>query len=502
MSILDSFVLGLDIGTTNIKACAVDGSGRFLAISSCRNKVNIGLGGRVEQNGDEMWKSVQIVLKDVLKKIYTFNPINGATTLKSLSLSTQGGTVFFLDKDNKHVRPGITWMDTRPAMGPVPITDEVVGAPTTVGRDCRRITDQKLFAITGRTTSIGCLPFLQLLWMKKNEPETRRRTKKYEFVDSLIYEKFTGRSVIDPSSAVMTMLYDVRKGTWSDTLLKMVGIKRIQLPEILPSGEVAGTIKQSIAKLLGLPEGLKIICGGHDQYCAALGSGVINPGDTLLSCGTAWALITIWNRPIFKFGSNFSPGPHVLKDKWGMLTAISKAGAFFDWTMKILNFKNYQDALSKIEEVPDGCGGLLFLPLDNGKGVFHGLGLHHDRQFLLKSVMEGLGFEVTSRIRILEELGIKPTSITMVGGAAKSEEWARIISNITQLEVKVPPETESACRGAAMLAASNEIGFKGGKIKYQIYTPSKKSIHVYRDALKKYGKIKNIETSYGDKLPT
>ncbi len=197
----------------------------------------------------------------------------------------------------------------------------------------------------------------------------------------------------------------------------------------------------------------------------------------------------------------------MIEKRYGMLTAIAKAGAFFDWATQILDVKDYKEVISLIKNVPDGSDGLFFIPLDSGESIFYGLGLHHNKSFLLKSVMEGLGFEIARRIKILEDLGIKPVSITMVGGAAKNKEWVEIISHITGLKIKIPQETESACRGAGMLAASGDKDFVDWKTKYKIHKPSSRGsipttnalagrhqTRVYAEALKKYKKLtENVE---------
>ncbi len=254
-------VLVIDSGTTNTKAFLFDAAGKPVCRSFCSTKTTYSGPGRVEQNAGEWWSAVVSAVKKLERK-------RGAK-IDAIVTSTQGGTFVPLDKELEPLRSGITWLDDRAAIE--------------AGKLKRRY-GKTFYLKTGHVLR-GWSPLAVIAWLKKNEPEIHRKTDRISFVADYLNYKMTGRFFIDQTAAGMTSFFNVNSGVWDADLLNISGIKSNFLPEITPAGKPGGRLKREAAKLLGLPEGIPVISGGHDQYCASLGAGATNPGDCLLSCG-------------------------------------------------------------------------------------------------------------------------------------------------------------------------------------------------------------------------
>jgi len=457
------YILGIDVGTTRVKACIVDENGNIISSSFSKNNLYSLDENKFEQDAKEIWYSVIKAVKGIPSKI--------KAKVESLSISTQGGTLFPFDKNGNPLRRGISWMDLRA----IYLSKKLL----------KHHSKNFFFSITGRTPDIGCLPLLEIIYLKQNEKNIFRNTAKYLFVDSLLYYKMTGNIYIDPSNAIMTMLYDVKQNKWSEDILSLIGIKKEQLPEILPSGKEIGYLKPSVSKLLGLSYKVKVHIGGHDQYCAALGAGVIRTGDVMLSCGTAWAIVVVVDKPIFNLSSEFTPGPHVIESKYGLLTAISMAGIFIDWIKELLKIKDYKDVNKLIKESSIGSNGIIIIPSVEGKSLFSGISVNHSTSSILRASLEGLCFEVKRKLKFVKKMGVKLNSLTMVGGAAKNPIFSQIISDITGLNVKIPETSETGSLGAAILAGANKIY----KIRKE-FKPFKLNLKIYEEIFKKYINLK------------
>lgn len=440
-----AYVLGIDVGTTRVKVVVVNEQGDVVSSGSADSRVMFGPGERAEQDPEELWASVVWAVRKATKDI--------GDRIRGASLSTQGGTLIVMDGDGTPLLPAITWMDRRAR----PEGEEM----------SRRYGLLHFYERCGWTPEGGSLPLSQVAWVRAHERLLFEGAVQFGFVDSFLIQRMTGRHVTDPSNAAITVLCDVRQRTWDKELLAMVGISEEQLPEIVPSGEVVGRVLSDVAEVFGISRETVVYAGGHDQYCGALGAGVIEPGDTMLSTGTAWVLLTATEEPLFDVSSRFAPAPHVIEGRWGLLASIPTAGVCMEWLIRqTFGTDERQRVFEVINELVQktapGSEGLVFLPhfsgsswptwKQNARGAFVGLTLTHGRGHLFRAVMEGVMFQVRWVLDTMRTAGAEPTALRMVGGGARSPIWPGMVADGTGVPVVVPETTETANFGAALLA--------------------------------------------------
>jgi sugar (pentulose or hexulose) kinase len=282
----------------------------------------------------------------------------------------------------------------------------------------------------------------------------------------------TGAYVCEPSNAAITMLYGLDKQDWAAALLAQAGIARTHLSPIRPSGEIVGRLRPAIAAELGLAPGVVVANGAHDQYCTALGAGVVQPGATLISSGTAWVLFFATEQPLFDDKQVFHPGPHVLAGRWGALSSIPSAGASVEWYLRQMSERlasagaqsagKYQWLNEGAAQAQPGSRDLLFMPHLGGffsaagdipvRGAWIGLTLAHSTNEMSRSLMEGVAYEVRRLVELARMAGAPITTAKMVGGATSSPIWPRILADVLDLPLALPATPDAACRGAAILA--------------------------------------------------
>jgi xylulokinase len=275
-------------------------------------------------------------------------------------------------------------------------------------------------------------------------------------VDSYVVERLTGDAATNPSDAAITMLCNVRERRWDPDLLDLAGVAVGALPRIVRSGTVLGPIRPESAEDLGLAPDAVVVAGGHDQYCAAFGAGCRAAGDTIVSCGTAWVLLTMTTGPRFDYNAQLAPAEAVTPGLWGLLGSCSSVGAAVDWFRRAaarpeLPFEELVAAAAAVEPSPDAP---LFLPPGSeGDGAFLGLGLHHTFGHLCRAVLEGPALSLRALLDRMRAAGCEPTALKAVGGATRSMAWMQILSDAVGLPLEVAGTQDVAAYGAARLAA-------------------------------------------------
>jgi sugar (pentulose or hexulose) kinase len=479
-------LIGVDIGTTGTKAVLMDENGNIISEAYKRYDLYSDKSGYVEQNTEDWWDAVLYTIKSCIKDI------GNKSDIKAIALSTQGGSMVPVDINGNPLSRAVIWMDRRGQKQ----TDDLLS-----GKD-----KNFYYYKTGWRLS-NCLNLVQIKWLKDNKPELFKSAYKFISTVEYINFKFTDKFVIDPSNAGMTQLFNITDKKWDEEILDDLNIGNEKLGEILESGEVIGTLKSEAAKALELPESVKIISGGHDQYCAALGAGTFNNGDILLSTGTAWVLLGIFSKPIFDTKTFFAPGNHVIQGKWGALGTVPTAGVSMEWFKNniglgmdidggIVQTEEYKDIDKKAKSKKPGSEGVMFFPHFTGSGsptwsmkskaAVLGLELNHDRYNIARALMEGVVYDINLMLEAMNKRGEKAARLKVLGGASRSSLWVQITADVTGISVFIPESKNTACIGAAILAgkgsglfSSISEGYDKFKRKEEVIVPDKINHEIY-----------------------
>jgi xylulokinase len=265
---------------------------------------------------------------------------------------------------------------------------------------------------------------------------------------------------------VTSILYDQGGARWHSPYLKAAGISEALLSPLAPSAEVVGRLTRQAASALGLSTDTLVVNGAHDQYCAALGTGVLQPGQMVLSCGTAWVLFVPLAAREAALELGLLVGPHLEPGVWGAMVDLYAFGLTPEWFVAELSGglatdaqagDRYNQFNSGAATSPPGANGVLFIPLGSGQtpfGAMLRLAPHHTHGDVSRALMEGLAFEVRYQCQRLAASGIEVSDIKAVGGAMESPVWPQVIADVLQTPLALMDGQAAAALGAAILAGA------------------------------------------------
>jgi xylulokinase len=447
-------LIGLDIGTTGCRAIVFDEQGRILAQSAREYPVLMPHPHWAEQNAERVWQLAWESLQEVVVPAAVRRDPPAA-----LALSVQGEAVIAVDDQGRAMRPAILGMDTR------------TGAENEWLAE--RFGAQVLFSRTGMPLhTINTLP--KLLWLQRNEPDVWTSARQFLLYEDFMLERLGGRATIGHCLASRTQMYDLTAGDWAGDLLDACQIDVGRLAPLAPAaGGIVGAIRPELLLALGLEGEVLLVSGGHDQACAALGSGVIEAGRAMVSTGTAEVVEVATETPALNDAlrlGNISVYRHVVPGLYLAMTLNHSGGLLLRWFRDVLcrwerewAEETNQDAYDVIlSDVPEGPTGLLVLPhfagsgtpwLDTeSKGAILGLTFATTHGEIAKALLEGLCFELRANLDLLREAGAPMEELHAVGGGARSPLWLQLKADICRVPLRVPHVTDAACLGAALLA--------------------------------------------------
>lgn len=481
---MTEYLIGLDIGTTNIKGSLYDEKGNFIDSSSYGYESYSQKQNFHEQNPEDWYALSVKILKDICKNTLI------KTNLKAISLSTQGGTFVLLDKKYKPLDRAITWLDRR-------------------GFELFETTKQlqkqniRFYTKTGWRLD-SCFGFMPIYWTKIKKPDVFSKIHRIMFVNDYLALRFTGNAVMDPSNASITLLYNVLENKWDNEILDMLGLSEKNFSEIKRSGTIVGGLKEDIKKEIGLFGDVIVVNGAHDQYCSALGAGIVNANQLLLTTGTAWVLFKLLENPLFDEKQFFAVGRNILEKKFGLIYTIPSAGAAIKWFSKnIMCLKSDMDLINRIndnaKEFLSIKNNIIFYPYLTGafgpefnplkKASINNIEIGHTYMDIIKSIFEGVCFQAKKIISELEKKNITFNQIKMVGGGSKSKVWPNILADIINKNILIPTNQEDdlTTKGAAIIAGigagifdSFEDGCKIIKTVYKKITPGEINKNFYK----------------------
>ena len=401
-----------------------------------------------------------------------------------------------VDSEGKPLRPYIHWLDSRC----IPQHERIQ----------KSLDPDKIYNITGIPLHVGWWspPALKMLWIKENEPEIYTRTHKFLQIGSYILYKLTGKFANDYSTASRTLLFDIIKLEWSETIENLFHIPIDMQPDLYRSTEIAGQVTEEAAEETGLATNTVAVVGGGDTECSALGAGVITEGQALISIGTSLMIGIPRSEPTLipkgsgrhLFGTGLVCTSHVIPGTW-ILEVGCLGGAMLKWFKEELGHIETQMAqelgLSPYEVLnleaekshPTPNSPVYALPVE----TIYNLNLEHKKKDVIRCILEGIAFEAQEVIEIAEKHGKKIDNLAIVGGGAKSEVWRQIITDVTGKPAKSPFVTETATYGAAMLASVGGGIYqdlrKIPSLENYLNTPREELHQTYRTLFKKYKRI-------------
>jgi xylulokinase len=445
--------LSIDLGTTGLKVALLTETGKWVGSEYCEYPILSPLPGYAEQDPESWWEGfVNACRKLRGKHPAEFDDIIG------IGICGQMHTQVYLDADNRILRPAITWMDQRSS-----------GIVDAINRDedIRAIVFQETrnFATTTYTAP-------HLKWVKEHQPEVWKEVRRILVAKDFIKFRLTGRMVTDYSEASGTLLFDVEKQAWSDRLFSYFGFPRSLLPEALPSDEIIGRVTREASEWTGIKVGTPVANGSSDNSAAALGAGMIQPGQVTLIIGTAGVISVCSDKPLVDPENRTLCWNYCLRDKWITLGITQTAGESLNWFRNAFDrteqvsrsgdiFEQYNQAVAGI---PDGSGGLVFLPYligertpywdPSARGVFFGVSLTTEKAHFIKAIMEGVSFALRHNIETVESLGISIDEIRAVGGGLKSPVWLDVLGKILTKPILTVSVSDTANVGNVLLCGT------------------------------------------------
>lgn len=467
----DRLVLAVDLGSSGCKTALVglDGQVRAFAFRAVRTHLLAGSG--VEQCPEDWWQALLESAAEVL------DGTEGARrTVVAFCCSCQGEGTLPVDRDGQPLARALLYMDMR---GQAAVKRQVGGIlPRVAGYDPLKLA--RWLRLTGGAPALsGKDPFGHIAFIREEMPELYARTDKFLNVLDFINLRLTGRIASTVDSALTTWVTDNRDPAnirYHDGLLRMAGLSRDQLPELVRCCDVLGTLRKPVAEQLGLPANLPVVAGAVDNSAAALGSGAVRDNDLHLYIGTSsWigAHVPRKKTDVFR---QIAALPCALPNRYLMMAMQSAAGANLSFLRdRILYAK---DALLQNEAGPDvyrildevaagvpaGARGLLYLPWLMGErspvddanlraGLLN-MTLEHAREDMVRAFLEGVALNTRWMMEAVEGfIGQPSQAITLVGGGGQSEVWCKILADVLGMTVHLPEQPIQAnARGAAFIA--------------------------------------------------
>lgn len=442
-------MLGVDIGTTNVKAALYTYTGEEITVASASYELYMNEEGAATQE----ILDIKEATFEVLRKVITECRVKGIQP-SFLALSSAMHSLLAVDQKGVALMPVMTWGDRR-------AQKYIEQLKNKKGTDLYKRTGTPIHPMS---------PLLKLIWLKNEQPELFKKAARFVGIKSYLLHELFGEYYTDYSIANATGLFNMHTLAWDKEALEIADITEKKLPQLVPTTKILKGMKPSIAKDLGLDVDFPVVIGASDGCLANLGVGAWAEGKLALTIGTSGAIRSTSSVPLTD--EKERTFCYALTEKhWVIGGPVNNGGVVFDWARenfftksreKTNSAKEYQKVMELIETIPIGADDLYFHPYLVGerapiwrsevKGSFTGLALHHRDAHMLRAVLEGINFNLYAVYQaIAEMIGTKTKQIRVTGGFTKSSIWLQMIADIFGVELAVTNVTENGCFGAALL---------------------------------------------------
>lgn len=450
------YLLAHDIGTSGNKASLFSVEGELIRSATVSYPVNYGAKGHAEQNPQDWWEAVCRSTKEITADI-------PADQVEAISFSGQMQCCLVVDREGQVLRPAIIWADQR--------------AEEQAQRLREKLDGTYAYRLLGHRLS-PTYSIEKLMWIRDNEPDIYEKTYKMLQVKDYIIYRMTGAFVTDYSDASGTNALDLENLCWSREVLDAAGISMEKLPELHNSTDVIGTLTEEAAKELGLTTSVRVVCGGGDGPCSALGAGCIEKNQMFLTFGTSAWIGGTTEKKFLDEDQIFFCFAHVIPGRYMPCGTMQSAGSAYSYIRNTFLGEEMREAEEKkisswdlvnplVESSPAGAKGLVFLPYLTGEraprwnpdasAAFLGIRMYHTREDYVRAVLEGVAMNLELILRAYRKYLDIPGMI-LTGGGAKGDVLAQVMADVLDVELVRPDHVEEATSIAAAVIAGVGCG--------------------------------------------
>lgn len=433
--------IGIDLGTSSVKLLLMDEKGAILKTVSREYPLFFPQAGWSEQNPEDWLRETVTGIRELTADV-------DKAQIAGIGCCGQMHGLVILDENDKVIRPAILWNDGR-------TNKETDYLNTVIGKD-------KLSEYTANIAFAG-FTAPKVLWVKKYEPENFAKIVKVMLPKDYINYMFTGTFCTDVSDASGMLLFDVKNKRWSKEMLDICDLKIEQLPEIYESSQSVGTLKESVARELGLSGTVKVCAGAGDNAGAAVGTGTVGSGICNISLGTSGTIFITSNDFRVDPNNALHAFAHADGNFHLMGCMLSAASCNKWWQESVLDSTDYNGEEAEIPTELLGKNRVFFLPYLMGerspindteaRGTFIGLSMDTDRTAMKLAVLEGVAFAMRNSFEVAKSLGLNIEISRICGGGAKSALWRKIFANVLNIDICTVETEEGPGYGGAILAA-------------------------------------------------
>jgi xylulokinase len=444
--------LGIDAGTSGCKAAVFSETGEQLSLAYVEYDYRRPQPGQAELDAPVVWAQVKYTIRQAVASA-------GGDPVRGLCVSSMGEAVVPVTANREILGPSLLNFDAR---GDEYLPD--LGS---------RMTAERLYTINGNTLG-SPYTLTKLIWLKHHQPDLYRRTDAFLHWGAFVSFMLGADLCVDYSLANRTLLFDLSKGDWSDELLDWAGLDREKLPATVPSGQVIGAVSRASAEALGLPVGIPIISGGHDQCCNAVGCGVLEPGSAMYGMGSFLCAVPVFSQrpdPQVMIARGLNTEHHAVPGKF-VSFIYNQGGVLVKWFRDTYARSEALHAAASGQslypvlfgELPEEPSALFVLPhftitgpprfINDSSGVIAGLKLETTRGEILKGIVEAATFYLRECFEGLPGAGIAIHACTAAGGGSQSDAWVQLSADILGIPFVRLQVHEAGTLGAAILAAT------------------------------------------------
>lgn len=430
--------IGIDLGTSGVKAILMDDEQKILASHTQNISISRPHPLWSEQDPNEWWSATDIAMQSLKEK-------HDLSDVKAIGLSGQMHGATLIDKQGEFLRPAILWNDGRCEKQCIELEKMVPNSR----------------AITGNLMMPG-FTAPKLKWVQENEPHIFNKINKVLLPKDYLRYRMTGEYASDMSDSAGTMWLDVKQRKWNESLLTACDLTPEKMPKLFEGNQITGYLVKSIANNWGMSS-VPVIAGGGDNAAGAIGVGLHEEGQAMLSLGTSGVYFIVTEKFLSKPEDAVHSFCHALPNRWHLMSVMLSAASSLNWACKILKIKDAPSLFNLVENTHTNKTPVYFLPYLSGErtphnnpnltGVFWGVTHQHDDVDMANAVINGISFALADCMDVLHSTGVTPKNIILIGGGARNAFWRQRLSDISghSLEYRQGGDVGPAL-GAAKLA--------------------------------------------------